>query len=62
MIKFNLRRAINLALLPVAMGFLAASAQAATRSDLHDQSVESLNAAYARAISGTAIPSLSNER
>lgn len=44
------------------MGFLAASAQAATRSDLHDQSVESLNAVYARAISGTAVPSLSNER
>ena len=44
------------------MGFLAASAQAATRSDLHDQSVENLNAVYARAISGTAVPSLSNER
>ncbi len=44
------------------MGVLAASAQAATRIDLHDQSVEGLNAVYARATHGVGIPALSNER
>ncbi len=44
------------------MGFFAVSAQAATRSDLHEQSVEGLGAVYARATNGVGTPSLSNER
>ncbi|MBL0164869.1 MAG: M4 family metallopeptidase [Xanthomonadales bacterium] len=44
------------------MGLLVASAQAATRSDLHDQRVEDLNAIYARAVSNVGKPALSNER
>lgn len=44
------------------MGLLAASAQAATRIDLHDQSVERINASYARVTNGVGMPSLSNDR
>jgi vibriolysin len=60
--KSNLRVAIQLALLPVALGMLAASAQAATRIDLHDQSVERLSARYAAATAGIGAPSVSNDR
>lgn len=61
-IKTNLRFAIKLALLPVAMGMLAASAQAATRIDLHDQSVERLSSQYAAATANIGAPASSNQR
>ena len=44
------------------MSVLAASAQAATRMDLHDQSVERLSASYAAATNGMGSPAQASER
>ncbi|HET9031613.1 MAG TPA: peptidase M4 family protein, partial [Dokdonella sp.] len=54
--------AINLALLPVSMGVLAASAHAASRIDLHQQSVERLSAQYAAATVNMDAPASNNQR
>ena len=51
-----------MALLPVAMGMLAASAQAATRVDLHEQSVEGLSARYAAATNGIGASAVTHQR
>jgi Zn-dependent metalloprotease/PKD repeat protein len=61
-IKANLRRAMHLALLPLSVGILAASANAATRIDLHQQSVERLASSYADATRGIGSPSAPADR
>ena len=62
MTKTNFRRAINLALLPLAVGILAASAQAATRVDLHQHGVGQLASRYAQATHGIGAPALAADR
>jgi vibriolysin len=60
--KSKLYRAVNCALLPIALGMLASSAAAATRSDLHQQDVAQLNARYAVATANVGVSLSASER
>ncbi|SFM95305.1 vibriolysin Metallo peptidase. MEROPS family M04 [Dokdonella immobilis] len=62
MIKTNISGNLKIALLPLAIGIIAGSAQAATRVDLHQQDAASLSANYASATAGMGASSVSNER
>lgn len=62
MTKSKLYRAMNCALLPLALGMLASSAQAATRSDLHQQDVAQLGARYAVATANIGVSLSASER
>ncbi|MEZ5463527.1 M4 family metallopeptidase [Dokdonella sp.] len=62
MIKSNCRGSVLVALTPLVLGILAASASAATRNDLHQQDVQSLNRNYAAATQSLGAAASSNER
>ena len=62
MIKTNASGNLKFALLPLAIGIFAVSAQAATRVDLHQQDAASLSANYASATAGIGASLVSSER
>ncbi|SFN72344.1 vibriolysin, partial [Dokdonella immobilis] len=62
MIKSNCRGPVLVALTPLVLSILAASASAATRTDLHQQNVEGLNRSYAAATQTLGIAASSSER
>ena len=62
MIKSKSRGPVLVALTPLVLGILAASASAATRSDLHDLNVERVSSSYAAATQSVGVQPSATER